>query len=93
MDVLDEAHPWAKPSVDKLTCTVEQLLYKNTVPHVSTIWSRNGKGLHTLVRQGHYYCSGPKVGQLYCCGFTRDQPMFPFKDACVVCPSKPIAVC
>ena len=80
VDVLDEPHPWAKPWVELVTCTVEQLIYKNSVPHLSTIYTKNGKGFHTLCRNGHYYCVGPKIGQLYCCGFTRGHPMEPFKE-------------
>ena len=86
IDVLDEPHPWAKPWAELFSCEMEQLVYGSKVPHVTTVYSKNGKGNHFICRNGHYYCAGPKVGQLYAVGFTRGEPMNPIAAPVVIPP-------
>jgi len=80
IDILPNAHPWARADHVLLTCGVDALVYEDKFPHVSSIYSKNGKGHEGLVRNGAYYVIGPKKGQIFSACYVHQMPVQPFLD-------------
>lgn len=77
---LPHEHPWARADVKLVTASVKQLIFNGAVPHVSALYSKNGKGNLQIVQRGHYYVQGPKTGQVFAEGFVWNRRMRPMED-------------